>query len=169
MLISATINGQYHEFSEGVSILDAAKSVGIEIPTLCYAKKLLPEGGCRMCLVETNRGGRPVAACHTPIEPGMEIQTHTPRVEGLRREILSLYLSVDGGTGFLGDGRESPFTRLLRKYGLPVPAAKAEEGVITRKIETWTYDLGPNRFITIATLQDGKVIAVEHGGYGYRR
>ena len=37
------------------------------------------------------------------------------------------------------------------------------------QVETWTYDLGPNRFITIATLQDGKVIAVEHGGYGYRR
>jgi hypothetical protein len=39
----------------------------------------------------------------------------------------------------------------------------------TVQIETWTYDLGPDRFITIATLQDGKVTAVEHGGYGYRR
>jgi len=39
----------------------------------------------------------------------------------------------------------------------------------TVQIETWTYDLGPDRFVTIATLQDGKVTAVEHGGYGYRR
>jgi hypothetical protein len=39
----------------------------------------------------------------------------------------------------------------------------------TVEIETWTYDLGPNRFITIATLEDGRVTAVEHGGYGYRR
>lgn len=39
----------------------------------------------------------------------------------------------------------------------------------TVQIETWTYDLGPNRFITIATLQDGRVTAVDHGGYGYRR
>ena len=123
----AKINGASIEVQRGETILAAATRAGVEIPTPCYAKKLLPEGGCRMCLVETNRGGRPAAACHTPIEPGMEIQTHTPRVEGLRREILSLYLSVDGETGFLSDGRESPFTRLLQKYGLPVPVAKTSQ------------------------------------------
>jgi len=120
----AKINGASIEVQPGETILSAANRAGIEIPTLCYAKNLLPEGGCRMCLVETNRGPRPVAACHTPIAPGMEIQTHTPRLESLRRGILSLYLESDGETGFLSDGRDTPFTRLLERYGLPVPKTK---------------------------------------------
>ena len=123
----AKINGGSFEIRQGETILQAARRVGIEIPTLCHAEHLTPEGGCRLCLVETNRGRRPIAACHAPIQPGMEIQTHTPKLEALRRDILSLYLSADGGTGFLSDGRDSQFTRLLRQYDLPVPVGKSDQ------------------------------------------
>jgi formate dehydrogenase alpha subunit len=117
----AKINGANVEIRSGETILQTAQRAGVEIPTLCYAEHLLPEGGCRLCLVETNRGRRPVAACSTPFLPGMEIKTHTPEIEALRRDVLSLYLGTDGAAGFISDGRNSQFTRLLQKYGLPVP------------------------------------------------
>jgi formate dehydrogenase alpha subunit len=123
----ANINGANIEIRTGETILQAARRAGVEIPTLCYADHLLPEGGCRLCLVETNRGRRPVAACHTPIQPEMQIKTHTPEIEALRRDVLSLYLGTDGAAAFLSDGRNSQFTQLLRKYDLPVPVAKAGE------------------------------------------
>ncbi len=126
---TARINGVPVEVRSGETILAAARRAGIEIPTLCYAEPLLPEGGCRLCLVETHRSRRPVAACHSLIQPGMEIQTHTPEIETLRREVLSLYLGTEIAEGFLSDGRESPFTRLLSKYNLPVPASSAPAAI----------------------------------------
>ena len=113
----ANINGQIVDIQDGETILQAAQRLGIEIPTLCYDEKLNPEGGCRMCLVESNHKRRPVAACHTPIQAGMEIQTHTPKLEALRRDILSLYLD-DEQPVFQGNGKESKFTGLLQDYQL---------------------------------------------------
>ena len=95
----AKINGATIEVRSGETILAAARRAGVEIPTLCYAEHLLPEGGCRLCLVNTNRSRRPVAACTTLIQPGMEIRTHTPEIEALRREVLSFYLGARPGGG----------------------------------------------------------------------
>ena len=113
----AKINGQIVEINDGETILQAAKRLGIEIPTLCYGDKMHPEGGCRMCLVQSNQKSRPVGACHTPIQAGMEIQTHTPKLEALRRDILSLYLD-DEQAIFQGNGKETKFTGLLQDYQL---------------------------------------------------
>ncbi len=51
-MIRATINGQSGEFDDGVTVLEAARSVGIDIPTLCNDDRLKPVGACRMCLVD---------------------------------------------------------------------------------------------------------------------
>ena len=126
----ARINEQAIEIYEGETILQTARRLGVEIPTLCYAPGLTPEGGCRLCLVEVSHATRPVGACHTPIKPGMEITTHTPKLESLRREILSLYLEADEQREFPTDAVESEFTRLLARYGLrakpvaPTPAGE---------------------------------------------
>ncbi len=118
----AKINGQLIEIKEGETILQAAQRLGIKIPTLCYEEGLHPEGGCRLCLVQTNQKSRPVAACHTPMCAGMEIETHTPHIEALRHDVLSLYLNVsDEPPSFCSDGRETKFTKLLQDYGLQVP------------------------------------------------
>ena len=114
----ARINDRDIEIHEGETILHAARRLGVEIPTLCYTPGLRPEGGCRLCLVEVSQASRPVGACHTPIKPGMEIATHTPKLESLRREILALYLEADEQREFRADSRESEFTRLLARYGL---------------------------------------------------
>ena len=134
----AKINDRLIEIRNGETILEAARRTGIEIPTLCYGEGISPEGGCRLCLVETNRSPRPVGACHTLIQPGMEIATHTPGLESLRRDILSLYLESGGQIAFQGDGRESEFTRLLARYDLPTPALRPE-AISARIDESHTY------------------------------
>jgi predicted molibdopterin-dependent oxidoreductase YjgC len=122
----AWINDQAIEICEGETILQAARRLGVEIPTLCYTPGLAPEGGCRLCLVEVSRASRPVGACHTPIQPGMQIATHTEKLESLRREILALYLEADEDREFRTDSQESEFTRLLARYRLQAkPVARA--------------------------------------------
>ena len=120
----AWINDREIEICEGETILQAARRLGVEIPTLCYTPGLAPEGGCRLCLVEVSRASRPVGACHTPIQPGMEIATHTAKLESLRREILALYLEADEHREFQADSRESEFTRLLARSAEPNPLTR---------------------------------------------
>ncbi|MDJ0714186.1 MAG: formate dehydrogenase subunit alpha [Prochloraceae cyanobacterium] len=119
----AKIDGRSIEIRNDETILEAAKRNGITIPTLCYDERMEPEGRCRMCLVETNRSKRPAAACHTQIQPGMEIKTHTSKLEALRRELLSLYLDGGKGARFQDKGKESQFIELLKDYDLQIPAA----------------------------------------------
>ena len=130
----AIINGIEIKVEHGKTILDAAKSLSIDIPTLCYGDKIHPEGGCRMCLVACDGRQRPLAACHTVLEAGMTIETHTQEVEDLRKDILKLYLGSQGcvpgsGQGELpgsgqgkaawsGDGSTTKFSSLLHSYGL---------------------------------------------------
>ena len=87
----AFINGQAITPLSGETILEAAKRLSIDIPTICHAEQLHPEGGCRICLVECEGEDRPMAACHSAINPGMIIHTDTEKVETLRSQLHELY------------------------------------------------------------------------------
>ena len=100
------------------TILQAARRIGADIPTLCYHKDLSPEGGCRICLVETDRQGRIHAACHTSLLPRMEIRTSSPRIDSLRRDILSLYLSGHPADTFHAGSRGTEIERLMDRLGV---------------------------------------------------
>jgi predicted molibdopterin-dependent oxidoreductase YjgC len=93
MTINLTINGQKIEAEPGQTILDVARSHGLDIPTLCYHKDLSPTGNCRMCVVEVKGGRFLSAACVTPIYEGMEIQTHSEKVMKDRKLTLELMLA----------------------------------------------------------------------------
>lgn len=82
---------------EGMTILEAAEQVGIDIPTLCHRKELTPIGSCRVCVVEVEGAGRLVGACHTPIEDGMVVYTRSSKVIAARRAIIELLFA--GHTG----------------------------------------------------------------------
>jgi predicted molibdopterin-dependent oxidoreductase YjgC len=80
-----------------MTILEAAESVGIPIPTLCHIRGLMPTGGCRICVVELEGSSRLAAACHTPVSEGMVVHTRSPKVVRARRGIIQLLLA--GHTG----------------------------------------------------------------------
>ena len=94
----ASINGQSITPLPGETILQAASRLGISIPTICHSEKTAPEGGCRICLVDCQESERPVAACHTILEEGMDIRTDTAEIETLRSQLLSLYEQVRQST-----------------------------------------------------------------------
>ena len=86
------INGIPYQVEDGLTILQAAQSVGIRIPTLCWLKEINEIGACRICLVEAN--GRLVASCVIKAEEGMDIVTNSERVQRARKNNLELLLSV---------------------------------------------------------------------------
>lgn len=91
--IPITINGSLLTGSEGITILEAARENGIDIPTLCYHERLNPIGACRLCVVEIEGSGTLVASCYTPITEGMVIYTHSPKVIEARKVIVELLLA----------------------------------------------------------------------------
>ena len=92
-MVNLTINGKAVSVPEGTRILDAAKQIGIDIPTLCYLKDINEISACRICAVEVTGSEKLIAACSTPVEEGMEIFTHSNRVMQARVTNLSLILS----------------------------------------------------------------------------
>src|SRR3989449_6331405 len=84
---------------EGATILDAARSAGIDTPTLCFLENLTPVNVCRVCVVELEGSRTLVPACSRKVEPGMVIQTDSDRVRLSRRIVLEcLASSVDVST-----------------------------------------------------------------------
>lgn len=77
----------------GSTVLDAALGAGIYIPNLCHHPKVAPTAACRLCLVEIGGEDQVQPACSTPVRPGMDVRTNTPRLQKLRRLSLELMLS----------------------------------------------------------------------------
>jgi formate dehydrogenase major subunit len=101
-----SLNQQNVTFRQGQTILEAAEAAGVQIPTLCHLKGATPTGACRICVVEVKGARTLVPACSTPVTPGMEVQTESPRVVAARKTVLELLLSsgnhncaVTGGQG----------------------------------------------------------------------
>ncbi len=77
----------------GESILEAARRVGIDIPSLCYDHRVEPSASCRLCLVRVNGNSQPLAACTHALKPGAEVITHDDELTRWRKGILRLVLS----------------------------------------------------------------------------
>ena len=95
-MLNVKINGISVSVEKGSTILDAARSAGVEIPTLCFMKEKNEIGACRICVVEANegRGFRIVTACVYPVSEGMEVLTNTEKIQKARRTTLELILST---------------------------------------------------------------------------
>jgi bidirectional [NiFe] hydrogenase diaphorase subunit len=96
---------------EGMTILEAAQSAGIYIPTLCHHEKLEPYGACRICVVEVDARGRKglVAACLYPVEPALVVRTRSEKVDKTRKILLEQFLAHAPDSPALKD--------LAREYG----------------------------------------------------
>jgi len=126
------IDGRVCEAVAGETVVDVARRVGVEIPTLCHDERLDPAGACRMCLVEVSGQRRLQPGCAWKTAPDMEVRTDSDRVKRHQKALLGLYLA-DHALDEDGLPVATPNTNELRglaeKYGAlrlePVKAPRA--------------------------------------------
>ena len=93
--VQLTIDGKEVKAKPEMTLLEAAQSVGISIPTLCHHEKLEPFGACRLCIVEVETRGRPkiVVSCVYPVEKDIVVRTRSEKIDRIRKMILELQLA----------------------------------------------------------------------------
>ena len=109
--IQLQIDGKEVKAQEGMTVLEAAQSAGIFIPTLCYHKELEPFGGCRLCIVELESRGstRLVVSCVYLVEKNLVVRTRSEKIDRIRKMILELLLALAPDSFVLED--------LAKEYG----------------------------------------------------
>jgi len=118
-MVHLKVNGLDVEVPAGSTILQAAKAVNIDIPSLCYLKDINCIGACRICVVEVKNRRGLVAACVYPVEEGMEVLTNTPAVRKSRKTTLELLLSTHNKKCLSCERSENcELQRLCRDYGV---------------------------------------------------
>ena len=123
-MVTLTIDNRTVTVPEGTTILEAARSARLDIPTLCYLKDINEIGACRICMVEVEGEQRLVAACDTQVAEGIVVHTNSPRVREARRVNLRLLLAqqlleqgIPSGEAALRCGYQeySTFSRAYKK------------------------------------------------------
>ena len=105
------IDGKEVQATEGMTVLEAAESVGIYIPTLCHHEKLEPFGGCRLCIVEVEERGwtKLVVSCVYLAAENVVVRTRSEKIDRIRKSILELLLAHAPDAELL--------KKLAREYG----------------------------------------------------
>jgi NADH-quinone oxidoreductase subunit G len=119
-LVKVSIDGIEIEVEPETLIIEAARRVGVDIPTFCYDERLKSVGACRMCLVEVEKSPKLIASCATPVGPGMVVKTNTEKVVTARKGVLEFLLinhPLDCPT--CDKGGECPLQNHTYKYGPP--------------------------------------------------
>lgn len=132
-MVTLTIDGIQVTVPPGTMIVEAARRAGIKIPTLCYNKRLMPFGACRICVVQQKGRRGLIPACFNPVRNGMEILTNTPEVIKARRTQLQLILITHPLECPVCDaGGQCELQNLVYEYGVadnPFTGEKAKEPV----------------------------------------
>lgn len=147
-MIELTINNKKVAVKKGTTILEAALQNGIEIPYLCYDKRLTPYGACRICLVEVEGQRKLLASCSTPATDGMVVRTETPRLHKARRAVLELLLVHHPLDCPICDkAGECKLQDLAFKYGPAVSRFTGEKKHELTDTESPLIERNPNRCI----------------------
>ena len=118
-MVNIKINNIPLAVEEGTTILQAAKQLNIDIPTLCYLKEINEIGACRVCVVEVKGARNLVASCVHPVSEGMEILTNTPKIMDARRKNLELVLSThDKRCLSCAKSKDCELQKLCKDYGV---------------------------------------------------
>jgi predicted molibdopterin-dependent oxidoreductase YjgC len=126
--VEVLIDGEPVRVREGATILDACRSRGMDIPTLCYGDTLTPVNACRVCMVEVEGSRVLVPSCARKVEEGMVVRTDTERVNHSRKMVLEfLGSSVDLSTTRRVDGWMDDYGARPDRYGPPAPPAASGE------------------------------------------
>jgi len=92
-MVEVEINNQKVKVKEGLTILQACATIGIDIPRFCYHEKLSIAGNCRMCLVEVAKQAKPIASCAMPVTPGLKVFTNSMLVKKAREGVMEFLLA----------------------------------------------------------------------------
>lgn len=114
-MLRVSIDGTSVACPPGGTILEAARSAGVDIPALCHDPRLAPAGACRLCVVQVDGTDRPVASCTTPAVDGMVVHTATAELLELRKTLLAM-LASHYPAAALAATPDLPFHRLLAEY-----------------------------------------------------
>jgi len=126
--VELTIDGRSVTVPEGTTLLDAARQIGIDTPTLCYLENLTPVNVCRICVVEVENSCTLVPACSRKVEAGMIVKTDSERVRLSRRLVLELLgSSVDLSTAPQIQGYMERYNAQPERFGPAAPPAEAGE------------------------------------------
>jgi formate dehydrogenase alpha subunit len=120
--LTLSIDGREVRAREGTLVLQAAREAGIQIPSLCWHRKLTPTGACRLCLVKVEGTRGLVTSCSTVVRDGMRVTAFDEELEEVRRTILD-YLLAEVRCGTDGTFRDE-FEELVERYGLSDPARR---------------------------------------------
>ncbi len=117
--VSVTIDGKEIKVPLGTTILEAAREVGVHIPTLCNHEDLCIAGVCRVCVVEVENQRTLQAACAYPVTAPIKVKTHSPKVRKARRHIIDLLLSQHYGECYAcGRNNNCELQSLAKEYGV---------------------------------------------------
>lgn len=118
-MLKLTINNNAIEVPEGTTVLEAAKQVGVKIPTMCFLEGKPPLGACRVCMIEVEGARSLMAACATPVAEGMVVKTNTKRVRDARRTVVELLLSEhEGNCQYCERSDDCELKELARQLGI---------------------------------------------------
>jgi NADH-quinone oxidoreductase subunit G len=135
-MANVTINGKVVSVPDGTTILNAAKSIGVEIPHYCYHPKLSIAGNCRMCLVEVEKFPKLQTACSTAVMDGMVVRTDTEKVRKAVTGVLELMLihhPID--CPICDQAGECGLQNYYMKYGLHKSRFALEDKVHKKKVQ----------------------------------
>ena len=91
-MVQIIIDEKAYDVEDGITVIQACESAGVEIPRFCYHEKLSIAGNCRMCLVEMENSNKPVASCAMPVAEGMKIKTNSEMVIKARKGVMEFLL-----------------------------------------------------------------------------
>ncbi len=135
-MITVTINNKEIKLEKPVTVLEAARSAGIKIPTLCYHEQLEKYGGCRLCLVEVEKMPRLQTACTLMVTDGMTVRTETEGIAEVRRGILEfLLINHPLDCPYCDKAGECELQDLVEKYGPAKGRYKEKKRRVTESLE----------------------------------
>lgn len=128
-----TIDGRETQVEAGTTILEAARALGIEIPTLCHMEGIAAQASCFLCVVRIEGREDFMPACSTPAAEGMVISTHTPEVVETRRTALELLLSDHAGACVASCSMACPADLDIPGFTRPLARGDQREAIVVIK------------------------------------
>lgn len=147
-MVKLKINDVEVEIEEGKTVLDAAKKLQVNVPTLCKHPDLEAWGACGLCVVKVKGSPKMIRACATPAQEGMEIITHDAEIVGVRRTVLQLILST----------HPNDCLRCLRNQNCELQRLSAEFGIREVPFQMRIKDIQPDESTPSIVLNPEKCV-----------